>query len=98
MAADPKRPNEEFEGYDEERRKTFLEGAAQVKERGYRHADSDLAIGVTDVSAPVIVGNAAVAALTVPYMRQGRAKSVEETIRAVLDTAKAISLEMQSAL
>ena len=87
-----------FEGFDEERRKIFLEGAAQVKERGYRHADSDLALGVTDVSAPVIVGNAAVAALTVPYMRQGRAKTVEETIRCVLDSAKQISLEMQSAL
>lgn len=87
-----------FKGFDEDRRKIFLDGAQQVFDRGYRHAESDLALGITDVSAPVIVGAAAVAALTVPYIKQDRAKSVEETIRCVLESARQISQELKSAL
>lgn len=87
-----------FKGFDEDKRRTFLEGAKQVQDRGYRYADSDLVVGITDISAPVIVGSAAVAALTVPYIKQDRAKTVDDTINAVLDAARLISLELQGAL
>lgn len=85
-------------GVDDATRKAFLDGARQTREVGYRHLASDLVAGVTDISAPIIVGSAAVAALTVPYLKQPRAKPEDETIRLVLEAAQAISSEMEGAL
>lgn len=40
-----------------------------VRARGYERAASDFVPGVTDLSAPVMSGEGAVAALTVPYLK-----------------------------
>jgi DNA-binding IclR family transcriptional regulator len=52
----------------EEQIETFRRHADLVRERGYDKARSDFTQGVTDLSAPILRGESAEAALTVPFM------------------------------
>jgi DNA-binding IclR family transcriptional regulator len=46
----------------------FIERADAVRERGHLEADSDFVRGIVDLSAPILRNEAAVAALTVPFV------------------------------
>ncbi|WP_029013439.1 IclR family transcriptional regulator [Niveispirillum irakense] len=47
----------------------FQKHATLVRERGFDKAASDFVQGVTDLSAPILRGEAAVAALTIPFVQ-----------------------------
>jgi DNA-binding IclR family transcriptional regulator len=47
----------------------FTAAADAVRRRGYARAASSFVTGITDVSAPIIRGDRAAAALTVPYIK-----------------------------
>jgi DNA-binding IclR family transcriptional regulator len=49
--------------------KAFRERAETVRTCGYECIASDYVQGVTDISYPIMTGEAAIAALTVPYLR-----------------------------
>jgi DNA-binding IclR family transcriptional regulator len=75
--------------------KAFTDGAEAVRRRGYAHADSGYVQGVVDLSAPVIAGQGAVAALTVPYLHTSQSRTpVEEAGLRVRAAAKRISAEL----
>jgi DNA-binding IclR family transcriptional regulator len=70
----------------------FRQRAEAVRVRGYERAASDFVLGVTDLSCPVMTGEAAVAALTVPYLRSASSPAdidgvIEELQRAVAKIA-----------
>ncbi|MEJ0087019.1 MAG: helix-turn-helix domain-containing protein [Pseudomonadota bacterium] len=46
----------------------FVARANAVRERGHHEADSDFVRGIVDLSAPILRGDIAVAALTVPFV------------------------------
>ena len=50
--------------------------------------------GVLDISAPVVVDGAAVAALTMPYMNRKGARPIETTIDRLRTIAQLISSEI----
>ncbi|TWB13791.1 IclR family transcriptional regulator [Nitrospirillum amazonense] len=74
----------------------FAARADAVRAQGYAQAASDYALGVTDLSAPVIGGTgAAVAALTVPFMQHTPpVRSLAETIGMVQATARQIAQDL----
>jgi len=76
----------------------FLDRVAVALEQGYWSAESDLVPGVVDVSAPVFQGDAAMAALTVPHIRQANTVSIEEAIEQVRMAAAALSESLARAL
>ncbi|HWW26359.1 MAG TPA: helix-turn-helix domain-containing protein [Caulobacter sp.] len=84
-----------FDGVSETDQAAFLANAERVVRLGYWRAESDLVPNVTDVSAPIITGGAAVAALTMPYIYKRGIRPVEETIAEVQAAAAAISREIQ---
>ena len=84
-----------FDGVSQADRTAFLANAERVTRLGYWRAESDLVPNVTDVSAPVMAGGAAVAALTMPYIYKRGIRPVEETIAEVQAAAAAISREIQ---
>ena len=84
-----------FDGVSPTDQAAFLANAERVVRLGYWRAESDLVPNVTDVSAPIMVGGAAVAALTMPYIYKRGMRPVEETIAEVQAAAAAISREMQ---
>jgi DNA-binding IclR family transcriptional regulator len=47
---------------------TFVERANVVRARGHHEAASDFVRGIVDVSAPILRGDTAVAALTIPFV------------------------------
>jgi len=47
---------------------TFIERANVVRDRGHHEAASDFVRGIVDLSAPILRGDIAVAALTVPFV------------------------------
>lgn len=47
---------------------SFVERANAVRERGHHEAASDFVRGITDLSAPILRGDTAVAALTCPFV------------------------------
>src|SRR6185295_8890583 len=47
---------------------SFVERANVVRERGHHEADSDFVRGIVDLSAPILRGETAVAALTCPFV------------------------------
>jgi DNA-binding IclR family transcriptional regulator len=68
------------------------ETLSTIREQGYAAIPSSVVPGVMDISAPVLLGSAAVAALAVPYMDlAGVRMSQDEVIRTVRATAKEIS-------
>jgi DNA-binding IclR family transcriptional regulator len=84
-----------FAGVSKADQKRFLTNAAEVAAQGFWRAESDLMAGVTDISAPVQADNAAVAALTMPYMKRKGARPIETTIDLLRATAELISGEIQ---
>ena len=73
-------------------RASLAETLATIREQGYAAIPSTVVPGVTDLSAPVLLGSAAVAALAVPYMDlAGVRMSRDEAIKALRATAKEIS-------
>lgn len=84
-----------FSDVDNAARERFLANAAGVAKQGYWRAESDLTPGIVDISAPVAVDGAAVAALTMPYMARKGARPVETAIELLRTTARLISSEIQ---
>jgi DNA-binding IclR family transcriptional regulator len=73
-------------------RATLLETLTAIREQGYAAIASTVVPGVTDLSAPILVGDAAAAVLSVPYMDlAGLRKSRGEVIKALRETVKGIS-------
>jgi DNA-binding IclR family transcriptional regulator len=73
----------------------FRDHADQVRSRRVELTPSPFVEGVTDVSAPVLRGEAAAAALTVPYLeRRERVRSAEEVAEMLLATAGRISEQL----
>jgi DNA-binding IclR family transcriptional regulator len=70
----------------------LMDTLTTIHEQGYAAIPSTVVPGVTDISAPVLLGSAAVAALAVPYMDlAGVRMSRDEVIATVRTTAKEIS-------
>lgn len=76
-------------------RDAFLANADQVAQQGYWRAESDLVPNIIDISAPIMTGGAAIAALTMPYLYKRGVRPVDEIIDDVRETATAISREVQ---
>lgn len=73
-------------------RASLVETLTGIREQGYAAIPSTVVPGVTDTSAPVLLGSAAVAALAVPYMDlAGVRMSQDEVVRRLRATAKEIS-------
>ncbi|MCG8507416.1 MAG: IclR family transcriptional regulator [Sphingomonadales bacterium] len=69
--------------------------ASDVRKQGYGRFESDFVRGVTDLSAPILRGDHAVAALTVPFVESRPLKhTMEETVPLVREAAVDISNTM----
>lgn len=67
----------------------------QIREAGLATIPSEVVDGVTDLSAPVIEGNHAVCALTVPFIeRRGAKLDMKRTSRALVAAAASVSREL----
>jgi DNA-binding IclR family transcriptional regulator len=66
--------------------KSFLAAVAVARKNGWARAPSSVVNGVTDISAPIIRGDRAAAALTVPYLKTINSKS---SIPAVIEKVQA---------
>lgn len=86
-----------FEGAPSTEQATFLANADEVTRQGYWRAESYLVPSIVDVSAPIMTGDAAIAALTVPYLYKRGVRPVDEIIDDVRETAATISREVQGA-
>jgi DNA-binding IclR family transcriptional regulator len=75
---------------------SFVERANAVRERGHHEAASDFVRGITDLSAPILRGDTAVAALTCPFVHSNplvmEMPAAVEHIRAA---ARQISTEIE---
>ena len=73
----------------------FIARAEAIRERGYERAESDFVQGVTDLSAPVMGGSGALAALTIPFVQSfPLPMSVEGTIEQLRAAAGRITGEL----
>ena len=73
----------------------FLAKAAVIREQRFARIDSDFAAGITDLSTPLLNGDRAVAALTIPYVhRKPPRHSVEEALDVLRKAAATISAEL----
>ena len=76
----------------------FRAHADAVRERHVELTPSQFVTGVTDISAPVMRGGAAAAALTVPYLKKIQASGTpRETARSVRDAADRIAEQLVEA-
>jgi DNA-binding IclR family transcriptional regulator len=70
--------------------KNFFAAAAIARKNGWARAPSSVVNGVTDISAPIIRGDRAAAALTVPYLKttnsQGSIPTVVEKVQAAANS------------
>ena len=64
----------------------FLASARTVRQRGYGRAASSFVDGVTDISAPIMRGDTAAAALTVPYIKTKHSRG---SVPLVIDRVRA---------
>jgi DNA-binding IclR family transcriptional regulator len=75
--------------------KKFVAMADEVRKRGFARAASSFVGGVTDISAPIIRGDRAAAALTVPYIKTTQSRvSVPSVIEKLKMAAKQISEQL----
>jgi DNA-binding IclR family transcriptional regulator len=75
----------------------FRRRADRVMRQGYDQHDSDVVPGIIDLSAPVMRGDSAVAALTMPFVNKNPLRTtLEAALRLVNDAAKEISAELPS--
>lgn len=71
---------------------TWRAHAAQIRQRGYERVKSGFTAGVTDLSAPILRGDIAAAALTIPYLHSTVVDlSVKDAIKQLRETAATIS-------
>lgn len=74
---------------------SFVERANVVRERGHHEAASDFVRGIVDLSAPIMRGEIAVAALTIPFVHSNPlVKEMTEAVEFVRAAAKQISNEI----
>jgi DNA-binding IclR family transcriptional regulator len=67
----------------------------QVRQQGYAAEASDFVQGITDLSAPVMAGAAAAAALTVPYVQaMPPPATMEQTVQQLRAAASRISADL----
>jgi DNA-binding IclR family transcriptional regulator len=77
-------------------RPQFLERAERTRSRGFAQRASDAVRGVTDLSAPILQHNCAIAALTVPFVeREAQQVKIEEALTRVKEFAAEISHRLQ---
>jgi DNA-binding IclR family transcriptional regulator len=76
----------------------FTAAADVARRKGHARAASTFVIGITDVSAPVIQGDRAAAALTVPYIKTAYSRgSLATVIEKVQAAAHVISGQLSAA-
>lgn len=72
--------------------KALDERADLVRKRGYESAHSSFVAGVTDISAPIMRGDGAIAALTMPYLKTFSPRMTpKEATALVIEAAREIS-------
>lgn len=75
----------------------FIASADAARKRGHARAASTFVMGITDISAPIIQGDRAAAALTVPYIKttysRGSLATVIEKLKA---TAQRVSEQLSA--
>ena len=73
----------------------FESKTEQVRARGCAIAASDFVQGITDLSAPVLAGATALAALTVPYVQaMPPFRTLEQTVDELRDAARRIAADL----
>ena len=76
-------------------RNEFIERADRVRDRGYEKSKSEFTVGVTDISAPILRGFAAAAALAIPFVHSTRlAVPIETAIKNLRAAAGQISASL----
>ena len=74
---------------------TFIARADVVRDRGHHEAASDFVRGIVDLSAPILRGDVAVAALVVPFVHSSPlVKEMTEAVEYVRAAARVISQEI----
>jgi DNA-binding IclR family transcriptional regulator len=74
---------------------SFIERANAVRERGHHEAASDFVRGIVDLSAPILRGDIAVAALTIPFVHSNPLQvEMPQAVEFVRAAAKEISAEI----
>jgi DNA-binding IclR family transcriptional regulator len=75
---------------------SFIERANVVRARGYHEAASHFVRGIVDVSAPILRGDVAVAALTVPFVHSNPLHAeMPQAVEFVRAAARQISGEIE---
>jgi DNA-binding IclR family transcriptional regulator len=75
---------------------SFVARANVVRERGHHEAASDFVRGIVDLSAPILRGETAIAALTVPFVHSNPlVKEMPDTVAFVTAAAKQISHDIK---
>jgi DNA-binding IclR family transcriptional regulator len=73
----------------------FMHRCDSIRGRGYEMAVSGFVAGVTDISAPVMRGGQAAAALTVPFVHSNQLRlSMDETVGHIETAAREISEQL----
>ena len=74
---------------------SFVERANAVRERGHHEADSDFVRGIVDLSAPILRGETAVAALTCPFVHSNPlVMEMDQAVEHIRAAARQISEEI----
>jgi DNA-binding IclR family transcriptional regulator len=74
---------------------SFVERANVVRERGHHEADSDFVRGIVDLSAPILRGETAVAALTCPFVHSHPlVVEMDQAVEAIRAAARQISRDI----
>ncbi|ABD26870.1 transcriptional regulator, IclR family [Novosphingobium aromaticivorans DSM 12444] len=77
---------------DPEEVAAFVERADAAREKGYARAASSFVSGISDISAPIMRGDRAAAALTVPFIRHANLRhTIGSTTEVLTETARQIS-------
>jgi DNA-binding IclR family transcriptional regulator len=73
----------------------FLHRCESIRGRGYEMAVSGFVAGVTDISAPVMRGGQAAAALTIPFVHSNQLRlAMEETVGHIEAAAREVSEQL----
>lgn len=77
--------------------KSFVDRAEESRSEGYARAVSSFVNGVTDISAPIMRGDRAAAALTIPFLEHANLQiGTAEATREVVAIAAEISAELDA--
>ena len=75
--------------------KTFMAAAATVRSEGFAREASSVVNGVTDISAPIMRGDRAIAALTVPYIKTTHSQgSIPTVVEKVMASARLVASQL----